>query len=227
MSISLNHYILNLLSGGKIISISGESGTGKTTLAMFLVGEILTSKFSGSCVWISASERFPKNRLNSMYTGKKREYLLSNIYVTPLCISYDDQFALLTKIASETYIFPLDIRFVVIDNISHHLRFYISTIEDVGKRFLILDAFYDALLFPLFVKCQREKIDLLLLHEVSFNFKAQKNLPFFHKLYDRIKGVNISLHKSPTTKERDLTIHLDNHILTVPFKIQEKGFEFS
>ncbi|MFW9821603.1 MAG: AAA family ATPase [Candidatus Thorarchaeota archaeon] len=220
-------HILNLLSGGNIISISGESGTGKTTLALYLVGEFLTSKFRGNCVWVSASEQFPKNRLNSMYSGEKREYLLSNVYVTSLCFSYEDQFSLLTKISSEDYIFHPEIRFIVIDNISHHLRYFSSTIEDVQERSRILDTFYDALLFPLIVKCQRERIDLLLLHEVSFNFREQQNLPFFHKLYDRIKGVNISLHKSPTTKERSLTIHMGKNIITIPFKIQEKGFVVS
>ena len=57
-------------SGYFLVSISGESGLGKTTLALQLVGNILTSEasFSGQCVWVQASEAFPLQRLCSLYS---------------------------------------------------------------------------------------------------------------------------------------------------------------
>ena len=70
-----------------VISISGKSGTGKTTLGLQLVGTILTSEkpYDSSCIWIQASEQFPKKRLVSLFKDSpgKIHYLLKNIFVYP------------------------------------------------------------------------------------------------------------------------------------------------
>ena len=71
-----------------IISISGESGTGKTSLALYLVSHMLTKEKNpeNSCFWIQASEQFPKNRLLSMYKDNNDlgNYLLNNIYLVSI-----------------------------------------------------------------------------------------------------------------------------------------------
>jgi len=215
-----------------VVSVSGESGTGKTSLALFLVGKSLANGnvYKGSCFWIQASEQFPRRRLVSMYddNSKKSDYLLDNIYITPSKVipSYSEQTELLRKIANESYLFPPNLRFIVIDNISNHLRFEISKVDDIRKRTFILDDFYDNVLSLLILRCQREKITLILLHEVSFNVKLQKTLPFFHSLYKRIKGVNIFLEKSPVSKERVMNIEIRKKIASLYFKLDNGGFFF-
>lgn len=212
-----------------VISISGESGTGKTSLALFLVGQLLDFKFS--CFWIQASESFPKTRLISMHKDQKGkcDYLLNNIYITPSKVIplYSEQNNLLRRIPNENFLFPLDLRFIVIDNISHHLRFEISKFDDIRKKTSILDDFYNNSLFPLILRCQRESITLILLHEVSFNVKLQKTLPFFYSLYKRIKGVNIFLSKSPISKERTMQIEVENKSVSLIFQLDDNGFLFS
>ena len=211
-----------------IISISGESGTGKTSLALFLVGQLLD--FKNSCFWIQASESFPKNRLISMYKEQKEkcDYLLNNVYITPSKVIslYSEQNNLLGKISNNKFLFPPDLRFIVIDNISHHLRFEISKVDDIRKRTSILNDFYDNILSPLILRCQRENITLILLHEVSFNVKLQKTLPFFHSLYKRIKGINIFLSRTLTSKERVMKIEVGDKIIPVIFKLNDNGFKF-
>ena len=162
-----------IFSQGTVISISGASGTGKTSLALYLIAEIL--KKSESSVWIQASEPFPKKRLETMYNAQraKLKFLLNQIYITPgkIFSSYLNQSHFLEKFVSDEYVYPPDLRFVVIDNVSHHLRFYLSTMTKIKDKTLLLDEFYDLLLYPLIIRCQREKITLILIHEVSFNFK--------------------------------------------------------
>ena len=128
---------------------------------------------------------------------------------------------------NENFLFPPDLRFIVLDNISHHLRFEISKVDDIRKRTSILDDFYNNILCPLILRCQREKITLILLHEVSFNVKLQKTLPFFHSLYKRIKGVNISLIKSSISKERVMKIEIGKEIASLYFQLKDGGFRFS
>lgn len=216
-----------------VVSISGESGTGKTSLALFLVSQSLANgvDYKGSCFWIQISEPFPKNRLISMCKEQKEkcDYLLDNIYITPIKVisTYLEQKKLLGKTSSESFLFPPDLRFIVIDNISHHLRFEISKVDDIRKRTFILDDFYDNILSPLILRCQREKITLILLHEVSFNVKLQKTLPFFHSLYKRIKGVNIFLEKSPVSKERVMSIEIGKKDASLYFQLKDGGFRFS
>lgn len=211
-----------------IISIAGESGTGKTSLTLFLVGQLLD--FKNSCFWIQASESFPKNRLISMYKDQKEkcDYLLNNIYITPNKVIplYSEQNNLLRKITNENFLFPPDLKFIVIDNISHHLRFEISKFDDIRKRSSTIDDFYNNSLFPLILRCQRESITLILLHEVSFNVKLQKTLPFFHSLYKRIKGVNIFLTKSPISKERSMQIEVEDKSALLIFQLDDNGFKF-
>ena len=54
-----------LINRKSIISISGSSGTGKTSLSEFLIGNLLIEN-EGCCMWIQASEAFPKKRLEIM-----------------------------------------------------------------------------------------------------------------------------------------------------------------
>jgi RecA/RadA recombinase len=167
---NLQHLVLEeldaILQRNCIVSISGESGTGKTTLGLFLVAYTLVKKerINNSCLWIQASEEFPKKRLISMYEDDRElcNYLLNNIYIAPKKIfySYLDQTQFLSKIASGNSFLPPDLNYIVIDNISHHLRFQFSNSRDIKPRMTLLDEFYNNILCPLVLRCQRENIPL-------------------------------------------------------------------
>ena len=75
--------IKEIFQDNTVISISGKSGTGKTSLALYLAGYYLASDIphDGSCVWIQASELFPKKRLKTMFQNTSLNYLINNIFV--------------------------------------------------------------------------------------------------------------------------------------------------
>ncbi len=182
------------------ISISGKSGTGKTILALQLISTILTERLlENSCVWIQTSELFPKKRLLSLYKTSpgKLDYLLKNIFVIPRnkpFSNYNEQSTFFNKLG--TLLLPSNVKFIVIDNISHHLRLAVSLSSDIKRRVILLDQFFSSQLFPLIMRCLREKIILILIHEVSFNPSSGKTQPFFNKLYSRIQTVSITLSKN-------------------------------
>ena len=184
-----------------VISISGESGTGKTILALQLVSTILTGEkpYENSCVWIQASELFPKKRLISLFKTSpgKLNYLLKNIFVIPRnkpFSNYKEQSTFFNELG--TLLLPSNVKFIVIDNISHHLRLAASLNLDVKGRIILLNQFFSSQLFPLIMRCLRDNIILILIHEVSFDPSSGKTQPFFNKLYSRIQTVSITLSKN-------------------------------
>jgi hypothetical protein len=224
--------IKELFRDNTVVSISGKSGTGKTSLALYLVGSYLTSStpYSESCVWVQASELFPKKRLETMFQKDQLEYLTRNIFIIPssgLFTSYQQQLAQLKKMSKNDFLLPPDIKFLVIDNISHHLRFKISQISDIAQRSHVINMFYDTILNPLIFRCKRELINLLLIHEVSFDVKLQRTRPFFSKLYERIRGVDISLSKSFISNQRTMELSLNKTQFSFNFTLANNGFTFS
>ena len=215
-----------------LISISGKAGTGKTSLSLFLIGSFLTSlrPYDGSCIWVQASESFSKKRLDTMFrkNGEQLIYLTHNIFVTPgnkPFLFYDLQLKGLKKFT--TTFLPPDIKFIVIDNISHHLRYKLSRTTDMEMKSDLINKFYDTILTPLIFRCQREKINLILIHEVSFDVKSQQTRPFFSKLYERLKGVYITLSKSFVSNQRTMKLAFNNTQFSFKFTITESGFTFS
>jgi hypothetical protein len=217
-----------------LISISGKAGTGKSSLSLYLIGNFLTSinPYGGSCVWVQASESFSKKRLESLFRGDKEKlrYLRNNIFITPgngPFTSYEDQFHQLKKFSKKNFSFPPDIKFLVIDNISHHLRFKFSQILDTTQRSYLINDFYDIMLNPLIFRCQRENVNLILIHEVSFDVESQQTRPFFSKLYERIKGLHISLLKSFISDQRTIELAFNDRKLFFKFNLTDNGFNFS
>lgn len=192
------------------ISISGKSGTGKTILALQLISTILTERLlENSCVWIQTSELFPKKRLLSLYKTSpgKLDYLLKNIFVIPRnkpFSNYKEQSTFFNELG--TLLLPSNVKFIVIDNISHHLRLAVSLSSDIKRRVILLDQFFSSQLFPLIMRCLREKIILILIHEVSFNPSSGKTQPFFNKLYSRIQTVSITLSKNFRSNKKTMEI---------------------
>ena len=224
--------LFNLLRERRIISISGESSTGKTTLALQLVASVLTCEENTDehCVWIQASELFPKKRLHSFFKSSpgKFDALLKKIFLYPVTspfLSYKDQSAFFTTLGN--VILPFSTKYLVIDNISHHLRFAASCCSNFREKTALLDEFFSSQLFPLIMRCLREEILLILIHEVSFDPKIGKNRPFFNKLYSRINSIHVSLSKPFNFKSKTNRMKLlskDKQIMSeLKYEILERG----
>jgi len=105
--------INKLFSYSSTLSISGESGTGKTTLALFLVGNCLTHE--EQCIWIQASEKFPIKRLSQIFERNpdRLEYVQNNIFVHPntsIIHTYQEQCEVFRNLLSDETILPPNLR---------------------------------------------------------------------------------------------------------------------
>ncbi|MFX0021514.1 MAG: NB-ARC domain-containing protein [Candidatus Hermodarchaeota archaeon] len=222
--------IQRLCSHHNILSISGKSGTGKTTLALHLIGKLLTKNdpFTDSCIWIQASEKFPVRRLTQIFEDSSQEsdYIRNNIYIIPqkgLIHTYEEQTSLLKKIINPKFNKPPFLKYIVIDNISHHLRYKIShynTPKDISS---LLDSFYDTLLMPLIIFCKRNEIVLILIHEVTYSPKLEKVRPFFYKLYDRIRTIDIVLSKVNNDEKKNLLMNFNGTKWKFQFILKQEG----
>ena len=199
---------------GQIISISGSSGTGKTTLALQIVAGSITANvpFEDQCLWIQASESFPKKRLESMLRSEPSSlnYVLKNTFIKPsrnVFHDFDEQTNSLHDIVHQEL--PPNVKFIVIDNISHHLRYRLAELNDFTSRSKIVNKFFDEILFPLIMFCKRNQIHLILIHEVSQDPHTGKTRSFYHKLFNRIQGISITLTRPGLSMEKKKSIQVE------------------
>jgi RecA/RadA recombinase len=226
---SVWHLIHQGFSDKHIISISGPAGSGKTSLALYLVGTFLTLKkpHQGSCIWIQASEAFPKKRLESLFTLQptKLAYLNDVFYIIPrehACKTFSEQLTIFQKLIDSNFIPPPDVNFIVIDNISHHLRYKFSKGADIDENLRNINYFYNNHLLPLIFRGIRENLRLILIHEVSSDINTGEDRPFFHKLYDRLDAFKINLLKD--SRQNLTEIILDQEQQVFSYEIMESGF---
>ena len=221
-------HIFDLSKDNGLISIAGKSGTGKTTLALQFVSTLMTIEmpYRNQSVWTQASEQFPKKRLRSLFKSypDKVKYILKNIFVAPGIkpfSNYQEQSAYFRQL--KTMIFPNNVKVIVIDNISHFLRYFIAFNSDFKKRSSILDEFFSVQLFPLIMRCLREKIILILIHEVSFDPNSGKTKPFFSKLYDRIDSLDVNLSKAMGSGLKQMEVRSKGTSTKFVYEIGESG----
>ena len=181
------------------------------------------------CVWIQASEFFPSRRLSQLFENnvKKLRFLRNNIFITPFkkpFLSYQGQAQFLSTI--EEKVFPPEVKIMVIDNISHHLRFRLTQYDSISEKVRLLNRFYEEQLLPLILYCQKNEIILILLHEVSYNPELGKTVPFFHKLYSRIESIEIFLEKDITSPYKILNLSYLKYQKQVCYEIQNNGFQW-
>jgi hypothetical protein len=221
--------IRKLLAHHNLISISGESGTGKTTLALQLIGTLLTSKepYSDSCIWIQASEQFSLKRLIQIFqeNKKKLEYIQNSIYTTPqksLIHTYEQQALIINQIIGPAALPPF-VKYLVIDNISHHLRYKLTQYSSPKDISSLLNIFYETQLMPLILFCKIYEITLVLIHEMTYSPKLDKLKPFFYKLYDRIRTVDIILSNLYNSEGKNLKILFDNLERNFQYRLENRG----
>ncbi len=225
--------ILKVFLTKQIINIYGKSGTGKTTLALQIVGNLITKSIESdeSCVWIQASETFPKKRLKMLFENspEKLQYIIEKILITPkmkICNSYQDQQELLNRFYNDYQFIPPNTKYIVIDNISHHLRYEINKIVNLEKISSLIDDFFNIQLFPLIMNCHREGIHLILLHEMTYNPKLDQNLKFLDIIYKRLDALNIFLDNNLITENKIIEITLEDSIWCFNYIIDNYGFLF-
>jgi archaellum biogenesis ATPase FlaH len=228
--INLFQGIERLFSHHNILSVSGESGTGKTTLALQLIGTLLSKDeiYNDSCIWVQANEKFPVRRLMQIFDAspQKLEYIRNNIYTIPqkgLIHTYEEQASILNKIINPEFNKPPNLRFIVIDNISHHLRYRLTHYNTPKDVLSLLDSFYDTLLMPLIIFCKRNKVILVLIHEVTYSPKLEKVKPFFYKLYDRIRTIDIVLSKINNDEKKNLLMRFNRTKWKFQYVLKQNG----
>ena len=222
--------IRKLLTHHNLISISGESGTGKTTLGLQLVGTLLTYEepYLDSCIWVQASELFSLKRLTQIFQEqrKKLEYIQNNIYVIPQerpVHTYEQQSSIIQQIIGPTANIPPSLKYIVIDNISHHLRYKLTQYNSPKDISSLQDMFYETQLMPFILFCKRNDIVLILIHEVTYSPKLERTRPFFYKLYDRIKTIDIVLGNIYNAEKKNLQILADNIKWTFQYALEQRG----
>jgi len=218
-----------LISHKSLISISGSSGTGKTSLAEFLIGNLLGD--NSSCVWIQASESFPNKRFDIMFKHnlEKLKNIKEKIFVTPArgpCTTFSEQQQILKKIVNKHRYNPPDLKYIVIDNISHHLRYHIANIDDIRLRNSILNDFFNTQLYPLIMFSHNHNIKLFLIHEMSYNPDLGKNLRFFNKMYERIDSLGLELEEDLFSKKKKMVIRANNSSWTTNYSLENEGFRW-
>ncbi len=223
----------NLLLYKKIINISGESSTGKTTLALYLVGNLInkSKQFLNSCIWVQASESFPKNRLKQIFSNEpeKLHYFNENVFIIPKgkpVGNYNGLCEIFQTLFNPSSDLPPLLKFIVFDNISHHLRFKIAQKNNFSYASSVLDNFYEIQLLPLILFCQRNNIILVLIHEVSFDPNLMKNRPFFNRLYDRISSMDIVLSNIHNSQNKKMKLCVKNQVYTFTYALENNGINF-
>jgi RecA/RadA recombinase len=203
---------------------------GKTTLAIHMVGHyLMNDHVFGSCFWIQAGEKFPHKRLYSLFKNNpsKLKYLQDNIFIIPIrktCSSYNELLNIIKKLVNNQYFFPRHLKFIVIDNISHQLRFEIAKLDEIQNKVNLINEFFDNLLLPLIFFCQKKNICLILIHESSFQPNLTRNMAYQYKLYERIDSVEFNLMNNLGSSIKTMSISFDEVKLKFNYEIRNSGF---
>lgn len=213
-------------NNSQIIQISGAAGSGKSTLTQFIVGTLVDMEETSSVLWINASSGFSNKRLEDIFKSDPQQLskLKENILVAN-ALSYFDQQMLLNKICSENYIFPPDIKFIVVDSISRNFRLELAKCEDMKVRVKLVNQFFSEQIYPLEMLCARLNAILILVHDSSYNPNLEKNKKFLSNLFERIKSIDIELAHNDC-EEKQIYLKYHNIRFSSFYSLTKNGFEF-
>ncbi|TFF85420.1 MAG: hypothetical protein EU517_01650 [Promethearchaeota archaeon] len=217
-----------LISQQKIISLVGESSTGKTTLALQLITNLMMRDQSKNeqAIWIQSSESFPKKRAETMYRDKPDVALdvLGRIFVIPKEKPFSNITAQSEFFKSfNNLILPPGVKYIVIDNISHHLRHAQANILEVREKMNHMNGFFTQQLYPLIMFCLRNKYYLFLIHEVSFDPQSGRLRAYNGQLFERIRGLEISLSNSIDNKRKTMKLFAEKTAQQYSYRITDRG----
>lgn len=219
----------NLLDRFSFINIFGEAGTGKTTFALQLVNSLLSyPELSDiSSIWIQASESFPSKRLKTLHSNDQflLHHLLHHIFIIPKkpTSDYYQLNSLLANLSTFQRRIPPNTQALVIDNISHHLRYELTQFSEIVDKVAILDDFFDSVIVPLTFFCEESRITLILIHEVSYNPNKDETIMFNHQLFDRINSLDIELKKDLFTGKYYIHFHTEYSTKSFQYTLRQKG----
>ncbi|TXT58838.1 MAG: putative DNA repair and recombination protein RadB [Promethearchaeota archaeon] len=189
--------------------------------------ELEVNEVMAYAIWIQASELFSKNRFITLFKDQPNafDYMQNHTLILPkgTCKDYYQMSILLNKLSGQEMVLPPNIAVIVIDNISHHLRFEIGKVEDVQLTVSLLDDFFDSVMMPLFFFCGSQKIKLVLIHEVSYNPKQNKTIMFNHNLFGNIKAFNIELVQETNIKQKVINYHFYDRTASFRYELTSKG----
>lgn len=230
-SVKFFEYLKNLMTGKSgLIQITGAAGVGKSTFAQYFIGNMVL-KYKGSALFLTAGKKFSDIRLNRMFSGIYWEKLKNYIYKEHMG-SYYEQQSLIDRITSSNKdILPPDLKFIIIDSISHNFRYSLMKVVDVKKRARLINNFYEKQIFPLIMMGGRLKIFIVFIHEVSSIPNINKNVKFLYKVFNRIEDsirINMELDsKNPLLKSGKISINYKDNVRNYRYKIKTKGIEIN
>ncbi len=146
--------------------------------------------------------------------------------------TYYEQQSLIDRITSNRgEILPPDLRFIIIDSISHNFRYSLMKVVDVKKRARLINNFYEKQIFPLIMMGGRLKIFIVFIHEVSSIPNSNKNVKFLYKVFNRIQDsikINMELDsKNSLLKSGKISINYKDNVRNYRYKIKTKGIEIN
>lgn len=206
MKITIFEQILRIFESTPILNIYGKAGTGKSSLVQYIIGYLIRQEPKSYGLWFKASDYFSTARLKSLFPDNPQ--LLDKFYLLPRtnpCETLTEQNDYLSRIATGALTLPPFINYLIIDNISHHLRRESAELP-IRRHMFMKNKFFESTLLPFIFFCQREDINLILIHEatqIPSDEERENDLlnakeiirPYFYQLFGKIISTNLYLEK--------------------------------